>query len=168
MSDDRKSWTEAEQALLQARAARLLGSVRHVGVSPQPSVVVVSTAGREVALPESAVLGVRRLRELTVVHGAPPSLLGVFAFGELVLPAFQLASLLGLPPRPSERPFVLLLGRTGPELGVEVDKVVGADVCLPEPPLTEPMELAFCGRTPSGAPVLDVDALFVAPSLAVS
>ncbi len=168
MSEPDATWTEAQQAVLESRASRLLCSVRDVGISPLPSVILVLTAGVEVALPESIVLGVRRLRELTVVHGAAPMLLGVFAYGELVLPAFQLASLLGLTPRPSERPFLVVVGRTGPELGIEVDRVVGRDVGTPVAPTGASLGLSLCGQTPSGTPVLDADALFHDPSLAVS
>ncbi len=168
MSEQEEAWTEDQRAVLESRASRLLGSLDRERASPHPSVVVVSTAGVEVAFPASIVLGVRRLRTLTVVHSGPPTLLGVFAYGELVLPAFQLSCMLGLPRRPSERPFLVIVGRTAPELGFEVDRVVSRDVVTPQIPSGSTLGLSLCGQTPSGVPVLDAEALFHTPSLAVS
>jgi len=163
-SDD---WSDDDRRVLAGRASRLKQALRPEPLRPLPEAIVVSTGGIEVALLGASVHGVRRLRTLTIAHSGPPDLLGVFAYGQLVLPAFRLSFALGRPPLPAERPHVLVVGATRPELGLEVDRVLGIDLAEPSP-TESPFPLALCGRTMSGVPVLDAQALLDSPRLALN
>lgn len=160
------TWSEDERRLLESRASRLQRALRPEPSTPLPEAIIVSTAGIRVALLGTSVHGVRRLRTLTIAHSGPPDLLGVFAYGQQVLPAFRLSSALGRPPLPAERPHVLVVGASEPELGLEVDRVLGVDLAELAPS-DAPFPLALCGRTMSGVPVLDAQALLDSPRLAL-
>lgn len=162
------TWSKRERAVLEDRASRMHRARRPEPPVTRPEAIVVSVAGELVALPGSAVHAIRRLSSLTVVHCGPPAMVGVFAMGPLVLPAFRLASLIGRAPLPAERPHVLVLGKAGPELGVEVESIVGVDALQLTPLLESPFDLAICGRTPSEVPVLAPEALLSSPRIGPS
>jgi purine-binding chemotaxis protein CheW len=174
----------AEAAAARAEAARILDERARELARPVISSEASAAGALEFvrfvlggtvhALETRYVHEVLRAGVLAAVPWAPPLLAGVVSLRGALLPAFDLAALLGLPvgTSPGARPLLLVLGESSPDLAVPVDDVLDV-VRLPPPDLSPPpasSSSSGCalvrGVSPDRTVVLDGAALLADPRLA--
>lgn len=120
------------QAVFRQRARDLAAPLPHYGVSGDASVeatetVTVRIGGQAFAIETSAVREAVLVPRVTPLPGLPPTLRGLANLRSRIVPAFDIRSLLHLPPvaKDSGRETMLLLGFDGAEFGLMVDTVLG-------------------------------------------
>jgi purine-binding chemotaxis protein CheW len=149
--------------LLQQRAVALAQPTEKPESSAGTDVLILSVAGRRLALESRYVRQVVRSGALSRLPASTTELIGLTVVHGEAVPVADLGSLLGLGSGELRR-FTLILGVDEPPIGVLVDAVLTADT-LPRdsldtahvhPRQSAPLEV---GITPDGAVILDGRAL---------
>jgi len=139
---------ERARAVLEARARALARpQAAEAGPADRLPVLVFAVAGETYAVELRHVHDVTRFTDFTVAPGAPPILIGVTNLRGEILPVFDLAKLVGLPPKGlTDGSRLVVLGGDRAELGLLADEVREAATLGREEVLDPPDALARMGR----------------------
>jgi purine-binding chemotaxis protein CheW len=167
-------FTEEERILLDARTRLLAQPVSAPDHRPTRPAIEIQVAGERYAIDADVVQSVAAMTRLAPLPHAPPHLAGLIARGAEILPAFHLHAVLDLPLTAlPEYGRVVLLGRSGAELGLIVEAVLGVrtvdlDGLAPPPASFSPSARGLLrGLDSDGVPVLDGAALLASDALIV-
>lgn len=169
MSSRTELFSPEERTILEARAAAAASTAARV---PQVQIeledlVVVRSGADLYGVRARSVRAVAALNRLAPLPAAPAHVAGLTAFRGNVLVVFHLHAVMGIPPTPSEYARILVLDD---ECALAVDAIEGIEPLADVRPAPEGLDRAASfveGVTPSGAAVLDVEALLRSDRLLV-
>jgi len=171
-----ESFSQAEQAILQARAARVAADTQSGGDQNALTVLLVSVHDEMYALPIEAIRAVHVDIPVMTVPCAPPFVAGIANIRGYVLPVIDLARLLDVPaPQRQAAPIggLILASQEDMTIALLVNAIhdvaiLPLDRLAPVPSTLARERLNYLqGVMPDGAILLDVAAILNDPALVV-